>query len=977
VRIDYAPEAPEPAEQIKQAIAQSARRSGEWSQAGVAAAGESLWEFLHHRDDVLKDESGQTLIPLVIFDQFEEIFTLAQNDDAGRARAARFIQDLSDLVENRPPREFEARLENDESAAERFDFARSDYRVLIALREDYLAPLESLKRSMPSISQNRLRLAPMNGQQALAAVLKPGKGLVNEEVAEAIVRFVAGGAEIQNAEVEPALLSLVCRELNDARIIAGRSEISPDLLKGSQDSILGNFYERSLADQPPSVRRVVEDQLLTASGFRENIAEERLVAAFKAAGAAPETLAVLVNRRLLRVEDRLDLRRVELTHDVLCGVVKASRDQRQERETRDASERLLAEQREKELAARRALIRARQIAIGCGLLAVVALVAAVVAIFSTQRARRAEIATQQARVQAEALVGYLSDDFAAQLETYGQLSTIGEISQRQIDYFHGLPASLKGVDSIRNAALAMINYARVEKNLGHNQSAEGSAREAITLMEQARKGGDATEAGTVALARAYIALAGAMAAGADSESLPTAKKARDLIAPVASAPNASVNARLVYADILIGLGYGQSQYEKEFEDAVKNLSQAREIATSLGAKEIKTPRVAALYVGAAVWEAEVLLPLGRGEEARAIDTEADQIGRKVLETRPNYRSLLHDVSIVELDLGQMAGSELDPATAVANEKRGLELNQRQFQMDPDNNASRNNTAVNLLVIGDAAWAKGDANTSFDYYRQGAEVYNGVKGGDAWFVLNSLNTLGSFGQRLAEAGQDVEARKTGTEIAARVDKLKATSDANSRVPTFAQCALRLGQASISYSLGNYQDARAKSAEARQLVQDIEPNAPFEDLMKYNCVFYAPVTEALADLWVGDNAAALAALQSAVAVRAKYPPGSLDEKRSLSMARIYEGLALARLGRAAEARTLVEPELKFQKDLAARNKGDTTQFTDYAQTLYVESLIDASRRGALRSEALGLIDRMPPEVRKLRSTVQWRELIQRGQ
>jgi hypothetical protein len=86
------------------------------------------------RGDVLQDESGSTLIPLLIFDQFEEIFTLAQSDDAGRARAARFIEDLADLVENRPPRELEARLETDEEAAGRFDFARSDYRVLIALR---------------------------------------------------------------------------------------------------------------------------------------------------------------------------------------------------------------------------------------------------------------------------------------------------------------------------------------------------------------------------------------------------------------------------------------------------------------------------------------------------------------------------------------------------------------------------------------------------------------------------------------------------------------------------------------------------------------------------------------------------------------------------------------------------------------------------------------------------------------------------
>src|SRR6476469_1893959 len=168
VRIDYSPDAPEPSEQIKEAIFRATQSLGQWTQTGVAVSGESLWEFLHHRDDVLRDASGRTLIPLLIFDQFEEIFTLAQNDDFGRQRAAEFIEDLADLVENRPPRDLEARIEQDDAAAERFDFTRSDYRVLIALREDYLAHLEALKVAMPSITQNRRRLARTPGHQAQA-----------------------------------------------------------------------------------------------------------------------------------------------------------------------------------------------------------------------------------------------------------------------------------------------------------------------------------------------------------------------------------------------------------------------------------------------------------------------------------------------------------------------------------------------------------------------------------------------------------------------------------------------------------------------------------------------------------------------------------------------------------------------------------------------------------------------------------------
>ena len=378
VRIDYSQESPQPSEQIKQAIFRATLTSGRWTQPGVAVAGESLWEFLHHRDDVLRDAEEKTVIPLLIFDQFEEIFTLAQSDDFGRKRAAQFLEDLADLVENRPPAALEERLNSDgDDAVEKFDFTRSDYRVLIALREDYLAHLEGVKGIMPSIGQNRMRLARMTGAQALDAVLKPGGKLVNQEVAESIVRFTAGGSELRNAEVEPSLLSLICRELNNARIAQGRAEISADLLAGSRDTILSEFYERALADQPPGVRKFIEDNMLTESGFRESLAEERVAKAFAAAGASADALATLVNRRLLRVEERLDLRRVELTHDVLCSVVAASRETRHEREARDEAERALAAQRERERATRKALVRARQIAGVCAVLAVGAIVGAI------------------------------------------------------------------------------------------------------------------------------------------------------------------------------------------------------------------------------------------------------------------------------------------------------------------------------------------------------------------------------------------------------------------------------------------------------------------------------------------------------------------------------------------------------------------------------------------------------------------------
>ena len=254
------------------------------------------------------------------------------------------------------------------------------------------------------------------------------------------MRFVAGGSELRNAEVEPSLLSLICRELNNARIAQGRTEISTDVLAGSRDTILSEFYERALADQPPGVRKFTEDEMLTESGFRESLAEERVQKAFAAAGASPDALATLVNRRLLRIEERLDLRRVELTHDVLCGVVKASREVRLEREARDEAEHKLVAQRERERATRKALVRARQIAVGCAVLAIVAVGGTLFGYIRTKRAQQAEFVAQQTRVlaesarsEAEKLIVYLLDDFYLELEPVGRLDVVAALAKRAVE----------------------------------------------------------------------------------------------------------------------------------------------------------------------------------------------------------------------------------------------------------------------------------------------------------------------------------------------------------------------------------------------------------------------------------------------------------------------------------------------------------------------------------------------------------------
>jgi hypothetical protein len=983
VRIDYAREAPEPAEQIKQAIARTASNSGQWTQAGVAVEGESLWEFLHHRGDVLRDASGATLIPLLIFDQFEEIFTLAQLDDFGRARAARFIADLADLVENRPPKELEAKLEQDDSTAERFDFSRSDYRVVIALREDYLAPLEGLKTAMPSITQNRLRLAPMTGPQALAAVMQPGKRLVTEEVAAAIVRFVAGGAEIANAEVEPSLLSLICRELNDTRIAQGRNEISLDLLAGSHASILGNFYERSLADQPPAVRRIIEDELLTASGYRENVAEERLLSSFKSAGAGPETLAVLVNRRLLRIEERLDVRRVELTHDVLCGVVKDSRDQRREREARDATERLLAEQRERELAARRELVRARQIAGICIVLAIGAVVAALFAYFNSQRAHRAERLAEQTRTEAEQaragseqLLGYLTDDFVRELESFGRLDVVAEFTKRQIDYFHALPTALRGAQTTRNAALAMVHHARAMRALGDLDTATANATEAAQLLEQQRRAGDNSEATTIILALGYAVQAMILDNRNDPAGPGLSKRAADLLRPLAEAANSSVAARRGYAEVLGRLGYEQVN-ENLNEDAVTTEHKAVQLATDLGGADLSNIEMAVDYAEASAWLVEALQNLGRNDEARRAGEDAVALADKVLAQRPGYRMALHAEQVIFGTLANVADNDMNPGEALRFAQRDQQVSRELMNLDPNSAVSANNMGVADQEVGDNLWQAGHLREALPYYRRQLDDFGkAASAGAAQVILYSYQAIVAITPQM-QLGDTAGAAATLVTDAPLLAKLRQSERPGSMSTIIFDSLEKHAAAVIALARDDSDTARRIDWQVVDELQASKPESGFQKVQKYVALFSAADVAGHADYQLGNYADAERAERIAIDARKQYLTEAVGDRRDMAEKSTWLAMALARQGNLDEAAQVIAPVVKFQRELAARNHGDLWQPVELASALFAQALSDKNKSAAFLHEAAALLDATPPALQGLHDVKQWRQRVREAQ
>ena len=965
LRVDYNADAPPPAEQLKLAVFRETQAAGSWSQTGVAVEGESLWEFLHHRDDQLRDAEGRVLTPLLIFDQFEEIFTLAQADDAGRARAALFIQELADLVENRPPRALEARLEHDDTLIDRFDFARCDYRVLIALREDYLAHLEALKGSMPSITQNRMRLARMTGAQALEAVLKPGGALVTQEVAEAIVRFVAGGAELRNAEVEPSLLSLICRELNATRIAQGRREISADLLAGSHATILAEFYQRALADQPPGVHRFIEEELLTDSGFRENVAQERVLKAFAEAGAAPDALAKLVDRRLLRIEERLDVRRVELTHDVLCSVVGAARQVRQERDARDAAEAQLAAQREREVATRRALVRARQIAAACGVLAVVAVGAAAFGIWGMREAQSTRAVAEAARGESERLIVYLLDDFYRELEPVGRLEIVGELAQRALAYYDGLPAELRGPETRRNQALAQVRYGAVLRNQGDIDEARKVLADAVSTLDGLRVGGDTSESTAIGLALGLLAQARLdMSESQSGQAM--ARRAVEVLkaaAPAAGPPGLAL--RRAQAAAWTQLGFMQQRGGGN-DEARASLKSALDEYRAIGVES--DDDAAANFAITSAWLMDAFAAQGRPEEALRVGDEARAVATSLLERSPTHmialraRALVASSSTRSYELLLQSGRQLAAADAAAEDWRLLS------RIDPTNAITVHNLGVSRGAAARALDSLGRPREALAKTLEDRALQEAAAGRSS-MVMNELgDRLYDAALRAADLGQAALSEKLATESVHRWAQWVKSFAAGSFEARFWPRVAPLWVIEPALARGDLDLARAGSRGAREGLLGVDPGQdPAHRRMRG--ILMRNLHRGLGRLEIesDDFGAAERQLRWAAEAQREIPQESMyEQRRDNAEVTTLWALALARLGRADEARPKAAEALAFQREVHARAGDDKLHKRDLALALVAAAWAEPAMAKALLDEAQKTFDSMPAEARGLRTS-----------
>lgn len=348
--------------QVVAATQEAARQRNVEPPARPPVAGRGLWEYFRRADDGFWGPGGLLMTPVLVFDQFEELFTRVESPAAARRRFDEFLHDLANLQSGREPPWYESACATDE------DMARPAYtrqagvcKIVLCFREDYLANVKGLSRVIPSIDRIFLRLEPMTRKAAARAICEAGRHLIeghgDKETLRTSIRIIrkvtgAPGRLADTSTVDPALLSLFCRELNERRKAVPGALIDRQLVDSAEASqILTTFYAEAMRDVLPVTRRFVEDTLVLPGTRSRWPAAEPM--AF-AAGVPAADLEALTRKRILRRDVAAGVARFELTHDVLVDVVLESRAHRLDQE-KIAQERQTHEARSEET--RRALER--------------------------------------------------------------------------------------------------------------------------------------------------------------------------------------------------------------------------------------------------------------------------------------------------------------------------------------------------------------------------------------------------------------------------------------------------------------------------------------------------------------------------------------------------------------------------------------------------------------------------------------------
>ena len=249
------------------------------------------------QDGTNQGSAAQGTEPCLIFDQFEELFTLDPTDQGEKWA---YLDELGIALRDR------------------------GRWALFAIREDFIAQLDPYPALMPKRFSSRYRLDLLGIEGAQTAMRRPAEEHGRPFSPEAATRLVddlrqmrvqRGDSVIEEhgPYVEPVQLQVVCRQLwSSLPTELGSIGLADVIALGRVDDALAGFYDDAVRQAAQAtgrrereIRAWFEDDLITEQGFRARSSTGRV--------SGDQGRAVLENAHVIRADSRRGINWYEIS----------------------------------------------------------------------------------------------------------------------------------------------------------------------------------------------------------------------------------------------------------------------------------------------------------------------------------------------------------------------------------------------------------------------------------------------------------------------------------------------------------------------------------------------------------------------------------------------------------------------------------------------------------------------------------------
>lgn len=733
--------------------------------------GETLWAFFK---TAMFWQGDEFLTPVLVFDQFEEIFTLKST--AERAALASELGDLfrGTLPQNIRQQRRSALSKPDEDIVSLSEQA-PNVRVVLSVREDYLGALQELACDIPGIFEDRVRLSPLSKEEATLAIRQPailGQAAFDDrefltapfryagDALEEILDFLRGKSDV----IEPFQLQLLCRSIEEQVAQQAKRSIPLRLITIKElggrkrlQTVVQDFYRQTLSQLSRRERcraqRLCEEGLLNKEGFRLPLQENEILKGYKLSKRA---LAMLVNARLLRKEPRLESYFYELSHDSLAQPILEMRPLRLSHKQRSAVAATLS-------------------------LVIMLAIFGFMQFQAKQEADAARNRAERARTVAEEVLSFMVFDLRDKLEPIGRLDIVKEVQQRVNRYYEqmgieGLPATI-----LNTRASAFSNEGDRFFAQGDLEQAQWAYQKFLSLTQQVVN----LEPDKLLWQRntsvAINKLGDVLSAqGKKSEAQQAYEVSLEIARKLSFLEPSNIQWQRGLLVSLNRLGDMLSAQGK-LSEAQQAYQNGLEIAQKL---RVFAPNITG-------WQRDLFVSLekvgdalsaqGKLSEAQKNYQEGLEIARKLITHNPNNAQWQRDLSVSLVKIGDVLSAQSKLLEAQKAYQEGLEIARKLIIHDPSNTQWQRDLSVSLKKIGDVLSAQGKFPEAQQAYQNALKIARNLS------IHNPKNTkwkrdlsvlLEKFGDALRAQDKLPEAQQAYQDSLSILKKL-STSDNNSK------------------------------------------------------------------------------------------------------------------------------------------------------------------------------------------------------